>query len=602
MPIGYGANISAARVTRLANATSTALSRSYNQLASGLRINSASDDAAGLAVASTLNLKARVFNRGRMNIQDGISFLNTVDGVYSSSSGIIERMRELAEQSANGSLSSTQRNSLQSEFNKLREELYRLRDDTRFNNIQMLRGSGNTRGTSNLRQGSGEAYLSSDRKIFTYLSGTTLYQQNLDTGAVKQIATSVASFVVDDTGSRVGYGANSNVYSYDRLTGTSTTVFSAIAIDEYGLAISGDGSKLAIISDTAYTGAGIKYGASDGFSHLSVADLNTGTITGDNLTFTYSQIQSLSLSHNGNYVVLVAKDGAVGEIDAYSFRTNDLVNKSLNGGWGPSGASITSAQIDNSGALYVLSDANLVGENPNNVANIIKTTDGANYQNLTNLSTAGVSAYKLTDFGSSLTFATSENPAGQNPNPVLQLFKTSAGVLRQLTATTTGIGGTLGHISGDGFSLLQESGGYVQLVDARPEYQLQVSTGAGTSGVINSKAFALDAAAQGLLDLDISSQRGGRVALDVLASATSSLSLARADIGSALSRLGYAYNVSTSTQDGYESAKSRITDLDVAQGAAQATRLSILQNTQSAILAQASRLEPEIALSLLRNI
>lgn len=599
MPIGYGANITAARVTRLANATSTALGRSFTQLASGLRINSASDDAAGLAVASTLSLKARVFNRGRLNIQDGISFLNTIDGVYSSSAGVLARMRELAEQSANGSLSANQRSALQSEFNKLREELYRLRDDTRFNNIQALRGSGNTRGQSNIRPTGTDAYISSDRKIYTFLSGTTLYQQNLETGAVKQIATSVDMFAVDDTGSRVAY-SDGNIKSFDRLTGLSTTHISSATTA--AITISGDGSKLAVISDKAYTSSGQAAGV-DGFNHMAVVDLTSGAITGDDARTPFGSVDYLALSYNGSFAVTVAKLTADGILDAYAFRTSDLGNIYVKGGWGAAGQSITSAEIDNSGAIYGYTNGDISGENSSGAFNVIKTTNGSAWQNLTNASNSGVQKFRLTDAGSSLTYLADENPTGENPLLSVQIFKLSAGVTRQLTATRAGIVDSIGHFSGDGFSLLVDaSNGYTQLVDSRPEYKLQVSTGAGTSGVIMGNAFALDAAMLGLLELDVSTARGGRVALDVLSSATDSLSLARADVGSALSRFGYAYNVSTSTQEGYEAAKSRITDLDVALGAAQTTRLSILQNTQSALLAQASRLEPEIALSLLRNI
>jgi flagellin len=139
--IRIGANISALQAQRrLGDATST-VATSYERLSSGQRINRASDDAAGLAVADRLRSDRRLYGVASRNINDGISALNIVDGTLDIQSGILQRLQELAEQSANGSFSSTQRETLDAEYQQLVAEFGRLGDSASFNGLRLLRGN-----------------------------------------------------------------------------------------------------------------------------------------------------------------------------------------------------------------------------------------------------------------------------------------------------------------------------------------------------------------------------------------------------------------------------------------------------------------------------
>ena len=104
-----------------------------------MRINSASDDPAGLSVSLALSVRSRVLSSAIRNTNDGISALSIASGTLQSQSSILTRMMELSEQSANGSFSSAQRNSLQSEYNALISELGRIGDTTEFNGVKLLR-------------------------------------------------------------------------------------------------------------------------------------------------------------------------------------------------------------------------------------------------------------------------------------------------------------------------------------------------------------------------------------------------------------------------------------------------------------------------------
>src|SRR5580693_958213 len=110
---------------RLAESTAS-LQQSFERLSSGLRINTASDDAAGLAIASSLNVDSRVYSQGVRNTNDALSFYSIAEGALNSLVDITTRLKELAQQSSNGVLSFTQRKSLDAEAQALGKEYQRI--------------------------------------------------------------------------------------------------------------------------------------------------------------------------------------------------------------------------------------------------------------------------------------------------------------------------------------------------------------------------------------------------------------------------------------------------------------------------------------------
>lgn len=138
MTVTLGSNISALRTIRSLDRSSFVLSGTFERLASGKRINRASDDAAGLAVATSLNAKARILGQAYRNINDGVSLIDIADQAFASLADISTRIRELAEQAANGTYSSMQRNALDQEAQALAREYGRIIDITEFNGIKLL--------------------------------------------------------------------------------------------------------------------------------------------------------------------------------------------------------------------------------------------------------------------------------------------------------------------------------------------------------------------------------------------------------------------------------------------------------------------------------
>jgi len=118
-----------------------ALAKSVERLSSGLRINSAKDDAAGLAVRELMRADIAVIQQGARNAQDGISMLQTMEGALATIDDILVRMQALAEQAATGSYSSAQRSLMHNEFDEMRQEIDRIAESTKFNGITMLDNS-----------------------------------------------------------------------------------------------------------------------------------------------------------------------------------------------------------------------------------------------------------------------------------------------------------------------------------------------------------------------------------------------------------------------------------------------------------------------------
>ena len=141
MGLYVNTNVSSLNARRALNNTTGNISKSFARLASGLRINTAKDDAAGLQISSRLDSQVRGLNTAVRNTNDGISLAQTVEGALDESGNILQRMRELSVQAANDTNTQSDRESIQSEVDQLISELDRIAETTTFNNQKVLDGS-----------------------------------------------------------------------------------------------------------------------------------------------------------------------------------------------------------------------------------------------------------------------------------------------------------------------------------------------------------------------------------------------------------------------------------------------------------------------------
>lgn len=148
MALVINTNIASMSAQRNLVINSEKLATSVQRLSSGLRINSAKDDAAGLAVSEKIRAQVRSIAVAIRNSQDGISLAQTNEGGLQEIGNILGRMRELSEQSANGTLGTSERNTLDAEYQQLRTEIDRISNTTEFNGTKLLDGSQSTTGVS----------------------------------------------------------------------------------------------------------------------------------------------------------------------------------------------------------------------------------------------------------------------------------------------------------------------------------------------------------------------------------------------------------------------------------------------------------------------
>src|SRR5690606_600985 len=141
MALVIGTNVASLNSQRQLMNSGSALDRSTERLSSGNRINSAKDDAAGLAIANRMTSQVRGLDQAIRNANDGVSMIQTAEGALSESTNILQRMRELSVQSANGIYSDADRKTLQAEVKQLQSELTRISETTTFNGQKLLDGS-----------------------------------------------------------------------------------------------------------------------------------------------------------------------------------------------------------------------------------------------------------------------------------------------------------------------------------------------------------------------------------------------------------------------------------------------------------------------------
>jgi flagellin len=138
MPLTINTNVYSLNAQRNLTNTESQLASPLQRLSSGLRINSAADDAAGLAISQRITASVNGLNVATRNANDAISLVQVADGTASKISDNLQRMRELAVQAANGTYTSSDRSNIQTEFNALQQEITRVAQNTKFNNLALV--------------------------------------------------------------------------------------------------------------------------------------------------------------------------------------------------------------------------------------------------------------------------------------------------------------------------------------------------------------------------------------------------------------------------------------------------------------------------------
>ena len=212
MGLRVNTNVLSLTAQRNLAGTTERLSGNFARLSSGLRIASASDDAAGLGISERMRSQVRSLSQAGRNAQDGVSLVQTAEGALNEVNSNLTRMRELAVQAANGTLNTGDRVALNNEFTELIEEIDRIADQTNFNGIQLLDGS-ETSIAIQVGTESGETISVSLDDMTETASGLNLVGGTFDLTTVTNASAALATIdtAIDSVSStRGGLGASQN--------------------------------------------------------------------------------------------------------------------------------------------------------------------------------------------------------------------------------------------------------------------------------------------------------------------------------------------------------------------------------------------------------
>ncbi len=281
MPQIINTNVASLTAQRNLNMSQSSLATSLQRLSSGLRINSARDDAAGLAISQRMNAQVKSLNQAARNASDGISMIQTAEGGMAQIQDMLVRMKELATQGANSTLADNERAFISDELTQLRDEINNISTRTKFNGQQLLNGSFGKAldATSPVQVGSNLATTAEAAVTKVDISGaaagTTFTFSN--TAGVLTLSDGTNSQAIDLTGVTVAAGGSYEL-NYSEL-GVKVSV--SAAASKAGTDIATDLDAGTVIT-TAATGAEIQVGADNAADNRLTLTFGNTQINGAN--------------------------------------------------------------------------------------------------------------------------------------------------------------------------------------------------------------------------------------------------------------------------------------------------------------------------------
>nr|WP_100549213.1 MULTISPECIES: flagellin [unclassified Pseudomonas] len=576
MALTVNTNVASLNTQKNLNKASDALSTTMQRLSSGLKINSAKDDAAGLQISNRLTSQINGLNVAVKNANDGISIAQTAEGAMQESTNILQRMRELALQSANGSNSAEDRASLQSEYSQLTTELTRIANTTTFGGRNLLDGSF---GTTSFQVGANanETINLSLGNVSANKIGS--YQMEEDTTSKRVSGTAMAAIRDTDPLLVARDAAQADVTAktaalaaaqktLDDTDPTNTTAFTdaKTARDNANIALNGDAT--ATPPTTGAVGA------------LAAAETALGASTFTSFTAGTITVQGGGDTKN------IALDGN---------ESAKEIAKSFNGaisGLSASARTVVDLKIDDT--KLAGGSANLsvkVGDKSVNLVGVTSTADLAD-QLSSNASALGIAvSYDETNDKLTVTSESGENISfGAQSNVKADGSALATSVVTASVMDSNGEYSTAAPLNASGSTVA----GYVELNSAK-SYALTSSGGADISEVFAKSKAKMTTIA----DTDITTASGSQSAISVIDKAISNIDSQRADLGAVQNRFDSTVSNLQSIAENSTSARGRIQDADFAAETAELTKQQTLQQASTAILAQANQL-PSAVLSLLQ--
>ncbi len=571
MRINY--NISSIIARNCLNNNDNRLSNSIERLSSGLKINSAADDAAGLAISLKMSSQIRCLKQANNNANDGISVVNTADGAMTEMHEILQRMNELAIQAANGTNADSDREQIQLEIDQLVQELDRIAETTQFNAQNLLDGSFAYKGYTNTE----------NVKVMSYSDGVTS-----GTYMIKGLEYYHDEDTIKDFDAYIKKDANGEVTHEDKYS-----------------AVSADKIRDALVTDVT-TNSGLK-AFPDG-SRVILEDENIVIKGEDNFEVKLTLNNRKAVGNSGVTTTSTPK-----YYTTDSFRNVTVKDASGNVKYNISEISFKK-QVDEKGKLITntpttissgATQSNLLSGLSNDFADAFRDQFGDKTIKVTScIYEKGKFKIKAEPTDKSSQEVEKEfeviieNPNGWDENKNGQYVATLPDAVKNdllnnylYTHTdTTRTNYSVGDVNDNTQNILLDLTGIGAM-------RLQV--GANEGQVIQIEIPALQALYMGVKDLDITTEDKATAAIDTIGDAINQLSGIRAKIGAYANRIEHTITNLDSTEENMTAAYSRIMDVDMATEMTEYSTVQVLVQSSTAMLAQANE-RPQSVLQLLQ--
>ena len=544
------------------------------RLTSGKRINSAADDAAGLSISNRMTSQINGLNQAVRNANDGSSLIQTAEGALDESTNILQRMRELSVQSANGTYDSGNRSTLNAEVSQLKEELDRISETTSFNGLNILDG---TLGKVDLQVGS-----ESNQTISMEIGA--MDTKSLGNGNTGDISGTAMGAIPPAPAGNVTINGQT-LATADFPAGTLDDTLNFINDNVSGVEAT---SFVELKADSAGDGV-----LADGESFDVTVTLNDGTTQDFSVINTGSMdefVDAINDKANGLVTASTDADGKL-VLTAENAASIATVDDSDGSGSGASGttdgtqnASLSLTDTDGEKSITIsyatAADADVLG--------IDARTDSGDIQGSAAAAFGAFSKGDVTINGVALNELTATDDADGN-GTAGQVADMVAHINRQSGET-----GVVASLATGGELQLNSVDGTEISLDYRDSQAAAMKTAFGMNETNNAESYG-----NSVSQIDISTAAGAQQAIDTIDAALEQINSTRGDLGAVSNRLDFTVNNLSNVAENVSAARSQIQDADFAAESANLSRAQVLQQAGTAMLAQANASSQNV-LSLLQ--
>ena len=526
-------NMQAANANRQLGTIVSNQSKATEKLSSGYRINRAADDAAGLSISEKMRSQIRGLNQASTNAEDGISLIQTAEGALTESHSILQRMRELSVQAANGTETDDDREAVQNEISQLQDELDRIADTTEFNTMKLL--NGNLDGSSSSSTSAGPAFGAYDSGLKAFVSSDVAGVKVATTVSAKEGAESA---IWDEKGTTLTLNLKKGkVYSQDEIDELVKNAQQENSQATGKVAnVSVKLSTGVLTAEKANAGEATVAGAKSKIDATEIVAANAKTYVGANSI----AIKAKKYGKDNDVTITIKFDAEVGK-EKITRKTDPTYDAS---------GSITAA-----GKYEVSLQAG-------------KTYTEEDIEKL--LKEAGLD-YDVTLSG----------PAPDNNDSANTLFITNSAANVKLELTNgAGLGDTDAYLGQSNYDISSNGG---------EGLTLQIGANEGQTMSLNIGDMSASALGVSGNSINISTQDGASKATSVIDDAIKKVSAQRSSLGAVQNRLEHTISNLDTSSENLQTAESRIRDVDMAEEMVEYSKNNILQQAAQSMLAQANQ-------------